>query len=83
VAQGEDIGKLKKCISEECFRWAMVVCMDAKREYWRCFNQCLRIHTVNPELMPTEDKCHEVCREKVVRNFNFLTKDALMDCIIL
>jgi len=71
--------KFRKCMSEECFRWAIAVCMGIKREYWNCFGACLGEHETKPEL--TEDKCHELCMDEVLRKNNF-TKNAIKECLI-
>jgi hypothetical protein len=74
-----EIEEFKKCIDEKCFRWAIAVCMDIKRDYWQCFGVCLAEHQVKPGL--TEDKCHERCMDEVLRKNDF-SKNAIRECLI-
>ena len=75
-----EIAEFKKCIDEKCFRWAIAVCMEMKREYWHCFSECLGEHETKPEI--TEDKCHELCLGEVLRRYNF-SKEAIKECLIV
>jgi len=75
-----EVEEFKKCIDEKCFRWAVATCMEIKREYWHCFSECLGVHAVSPEM--TEDKCHELCLERVPRGYNF-SKEAIRECLIV
>jgi len=74
-----EIEKFKKCMSEECFRWAIAVCMDIKREYWHYYSVCLGERETKPEI--TEDQCHERSMGEILRKYDFL-KDAIKECLI-
>jgi hypothetical protein len=73
------IEKFKKCMSEECFRWAIAVCMDIKREYWHYYSVCLAERETKPEL--SEDQCHERSMGEILRKYDF-SKDAIKECLI-
>jgi len=78
----EEIRKFERCISEECFRWGVGLCMDIKREYWDYYLECLRVRASRPDLVPTLDMCHERALNEVMPKYNFLSRDAIMECII-
>ncbi len=77
-----ELEELRKCINEECFRWGVGLCMDIKREYWHYYLECLGVHATRPDLVPTLDKCHERALNEIMPKYNFLSKDAIMECII-
>jgi len=71
--------KFRKCMSEECFRWAVGLCWDIKHEYWHCYLKCMGVHMTNPDM--TLDKCHELCLGEIMRRYDF-SKDALKECLM-
>jgi len=82
-AKAKELEELRKCISEECFRWGVGLCMSIKRDYWHYYLECLGVHATRPDLVPTLDKCHERALNEIMPKYNFLSKDAIMECIIL
>ena len=75
-----ELEKFKKCMSEECFRWAIAACMEIKRDYWHCYGECLGVSAVRHEII--EDNCHELCTEEVLRKHNF-SRQAIKECLII
>ncbi len=78
----EEVRRFEKCISEECFRWGVGLCMDIKREYWDSYLKCLGVHATRPDLVPTLDKCHERALNEIMPKYSFLSRDAIMECLI-
>jgi hypothetical protein len=83
VAQ-EETGRAREVVREferriECFRWVVHLCMDIKREYWLFYLECL--YMASPGLEEPVS-CRERALDRVMARFDFLSRDAIMDCII-
>jgi len=77
-----ELEEIRKCINEECFRWGVGLCMSIKRDYWDSYLKCFSVHVTSPDLVPTLDKCHERALNEIMPRYSFLSKDAIMECII-
>lgn len=80
IGMTSEIEEFKKCIDEKCFRWAIAVCMDIKREYWHYYSVCLGERETKPEL--SEDQCHERSMGEILRKYDF-SKEAIKECLIV
>jgi len=83
VSAREELRKIEKCINNECFRWAVGLCMDIKKDYWHSYLECLSVHATRPDLVPTLDKYHERALNEAMVKYTFLSRDAIMECLIV